>query len=234
MGGVAARYALAAAALAWGAGARLGRARLPRLLPLRRSARRRRCSALGSLLLSDALGAAARARSTPGSRSGSRRGAAHGDVRRHGIPDAQDHLELFPARLVAIVANSLGTLAVVWVAVATIRRRPLGNALILAGLAVAAAGSALSGLGATATAVWFALAVCLFYLGFTAGPGWGRRGVVNPDLEVEVRPGRVPRRPHASDSLAGPDALADVDARAERCAYSVRTPPAWATTTSSP
>jgi hypothetical protein len=98
----------------------------------------------------------------------------HGDFGGTAIPAAQDHLDFFPARLVAGVGNSLGTLAVAWVAVASIRRRPLGNGLILAGLAVAAAGSALSGLGATATAVWFAVAVCLFYLGFTAGPGWGR------------------------------------------------------------
>ena len=54
------------------------------------------------------------------------------------IPAAQDHLDLIPARLVAIVANIAGTLAVVAVAIVTIRRRPLGNGLILAGVAVAA------------------------------------------------------------------------------------------------
>ncbi len=44
------------------------------------------------------------------------------------IPAAQDHLDLIPARLVAIVANIAGTLAVAAVAIVTIRRRPLGNA----------------------------------------------------------------------------------------------------------
>jgi len=58
------------------------------------------------------------------------------------IPEAQDHLELVPARLVAIVGNSLGTLAVVAVALLTMRRRPVGNALILAGVACAARRSA--------------------------------------------------------------------------------------------
>ena len=63
------------------------------------------------------------------------------------IPEAQAHLAFFPARLVAIVANSVGTLAAVVVAAMGLRRRPLGNALILAGLVVAAIGSALAGLG---------------------------------------------------------------------------------------
>jgi hypothetical protein len=86
------------------------------------------------------------------------------------IPAAQDHLDFFPARLVAIVANIAGTLAVVAVAIITIRRRPLGNALILAGVAVAAAGTALSGLGAAKTAVFVAIAALLLYGGFTASP----------------------------------------------------------------
>ena len=60
------------------------------------------------------------------------------------IPEAQEHLDFVPARLLAIVGNSLGTLAVVVVALLTIRRRPVGNALILAGVAAAAAGSALA------------------------------------------------------------------------------------------
>jgi hypothetical protein len=86
------------------------------------------------------------------------------------IPAAQDHLDFFPARLLAIVANSAGTLAVVAVAIITIRRRPLGNALILAGVAVAAAGTALSGLGAAKTAIFVAIAALLLYGGFTASP----------------------------------------------------------------
>jgi hypothetical protein len=86
------------------------------------------------------------------------------------IPAAQDHLEFLPARLVAIVANSAGTLAVVAVAIITIRRRPLGNALVLGGVAVAAAGTALSGLGAAKTAVFVTIAALLLYGGFTASP----------------------------------------------------------------
>ena len=43
------------------------------------------------------------------------------------IPAAQDHLDFVPARLLAIVGNSLGTLAVVGVALLTMRRRPVGN-----------------------------------------------------------------------------------------------------------
>lgn len=82
------------------------------------------------------------------------------------IPEAQSYLELFPARVLAIVANSLGTLAAVVVAVMGIRRRPLGNALILAGLAVAALGSALAGLGEAESAAFSALAALLLYAGF--------------------------------------------------------------------
>ena len=85
-----------------------------------------------------------------------------------GIPEAQAHLDLFPARVVAIAANSLGTLAVVAVALLTIRARPLGNALILAGVGVAAVGSALAGLGEAETAVFVALAAALLYGGFVA------------------------------------------------------------------
>jgi hypothetical protein len=80
------------------------------------------------------------------------------------VPAAQDHLDLAP-RVVAIAGNSLGTLAVVAVALATFRRRPLGNALILAGIAVAAAGSAVSGLGVTAASGFALVAVVLLYLG---------------------------------------------------------------------
>lgn len=84
------------------------------------------------------------------------------------IPAAQDHLAFLPARLVAVVANIAGTLAVVAVALVTIKRRPLGNALVLAGVAVAAAGTALSGLGAAKTAIFVAIAALLLYGGFTA------------------------------------------------------------------
>jgi hypothetical protein len=90
----------------------------------------------------------------------------HGDLGGKSIPAAQDHFEFFPARLVAVLGNSAGTIAVVAVALATIRRRPLGNSLILAGVAVAAAGSGLAGLGVAATAAFIASGVALLYAGF--------------------------------------------------------------------
>jgi hypothetical protein len=86
------------------------------------------------------------------------------------IPAAQDHLAFFPARLLAIVANVTGTVAVLAVAIVTIKRRPLGNALVLAGVSVAALGTALSGLGAAKTALFVAIAALLLYGGFTASP----------------------------------------------------------------
>jgi hypothetical protein len=81
------------------------------------------------------------------------------------IPHAQDHLDLFPARVLAIGGNSLGTLVVVAVALATFRRRPLGNGLILCGIGAAAAGSALSGLGEAGVAAFLAAAAVLLYAG---------------------------------------------------------------------
>ncbi|MGH3010891.1 MAG: hypothetical protein ACRDLZ_04860 [Gaiellaceae bacterium] len=91
------------------------------------------------------------------------------------IPEAQDHLELVPARLLAVLGNSLGTLAVVGVALLSIRRRPVGNALIVAGVAVAAAGSGLAGLGVAETAAFIAAAAVLLYAGFLRAGG--RRAV---------------------------------------------------------
>lgn len=94
------------------------------------------------------------------------------------IPQAQAHLDLVPARVVAIVANIVGTVAVVAVALATLRRRPAANALILAGVAVAAAGSAAAGLGAAETATFMAAAAVLLYAGFLGAsgvrPSWPR------------------------------------------------------------
>jgi hypothetical protein len=82
------------------------------------------------------------------------------------IPEAQAHLDFFPARLLAVLGNSLGTLAVVAVALITLARRPLGNALILTGVAVAATGSAVAGLGVAGTASFIAAGVVLLYAGF--------------------------------------------------------------------
>jgi hypothetical protein len=92
----------------------------------------------------------------------------HGVFSGSDIPAAQDHLNFVPARLVAVAANTLGTLAVVVVAGATFRRRPLGNALIVLGVAIAAAGTALAGLGVAGTAAFALAAVLALYAGFVA------------------------------------------------------------------
>jgi hypothetical protein len=91
-----------------------------------------------------------------------------GDFSGSEIPDAQDVLDLWPARVLAIIGNSVGTLAVVGVAIATFRARPLGNALILAGIGVAGIGSGLAGLGIGALAPAILVAAALLYAGFVA------------------------------------------------------------------
>jgi len=84
------------------------------------------------------------------------------------IPEAQEHLALFPARVLAILGNTAGSLALVLVALRGLRRRPVGNSLLLAGFLVAAAGSAVAGLGAAETAIFVAIAACLLYAGTAA------------------------------------------------------------------
>jgi hypothetical protein len=126
----------------------------------------------------------------------------HGRIAGSEIPEAQEHLEFFPARLTAIVGNSLGTLAVVVVAVATIRGRPLGNALILAGVAVAALGSALFGLGVAGSAASLALAAALLYGGFVVRPA--SRPQPHPHPERDDREDRA-----ALDDQAGRAPMAE-------------------------
>lgn len=92
----------------------------------------------------------------------------HGGFALHGIPAAQDHLGFLPARLLALMANVLGTLAVVVVALRSFRRRPFGNGLIVAGVAAAATGSGLAGLGAAGSALGIAVGAVLLYGGFVA------------------------------------------------------------------
>jgi len=94
----------------------------------------------------------------------------HGAFAAHGIPPAQDHLAFLPARLLAILANVAGTIAVVVVAARSFKRRPVGNTLIVLGVAAAAIGSGLAGLGAGGAAVGIALGVVLLYAGFTFNP----------------------------------------------------------------
>jgi hypothetical protein len=82
------------------------------------------------------------------------------------IPEAQDHFELLPTRVVTIAANVIGTLLAVGIALASIRRRPIGNTLIITGVIAAAVGSAVAGLGVAQTSLFVAVGVVLLYLGF--------------------------------------------------------------------
>ena len=84
------------------------------------------------------------------------------------IPDAAEHLAFFPARALALVGNVAGTIAAVGVALAGLRRRPVGNSLIVAGVVVAAAGSALAGLGEGGGAIFAAVAAVFLYGGFVS------------------------------------------------------------------
>jgi len=88
----------------------------------------------------------------------------HGAFGGSAVPRAQDHLDALP-RIVAIAGSSLGALAVLVVAGATLRRRPLRNALIVAAVAAAASASALTQTAVAAAAACFAAAAVLLYLG---------------------------------------------------------------------
>lgn len=162
-----AAYAVAAAAIAWGEAAGWDERAF------------RVYYAAGALLTAPLLGAgslllAGRRRAGPGALVyvGLAIGISlavpvHGAFAPHGIPAAQDHLAFLPARLLAIVGNAVGTLAVVVVALRSFRRRPLGNGLIIAGIAAAATGSGLAGLGAAGSAIGIAIGAALLYAGFT-------------------------------------------------------------------
>jgi hypothetical protein len=88
----------------------------------------------------------------------------HGAFASSAVPRAQHHLDALP-RIVAIAGSSLGALAVVVVAVLTLRRRPLGNGLIVASVGAAAAASALTQTAVSAAAACFAAAALLLYAG---------------------------------------------------------------------
>ncbi len=90
----------------------------------------------------------------------------HGSFDGTAVPRAQDHVDVVP-RVAAIVGSSLGTFAVLVVALGTLRRRPLGNALLVAAVAAAAAASALTQTAVAAAAACFALAAGLLYAGAT-------------------------------------------------------------------
>ena len=106
-----------------------------------------------------------------------------------GIPEAQEHLELAPLRIVAILANTVGTLALVGVALGSLRRQPLSNGLVLAGIALAAIGSAVAGLGVAPTSFFIAGAALLLYAGFATASGSRLTLSVLTDLTKGTRDG---------------------------------------------
>jgi len=175
-----AAYAVAAAAIAWGEAAEWD-ARSFRVYYAAGALLTAPLLGIGSLLLAGVRRAAPLGLVYAGLAIGVALAMpVHGTFPPHGIPPAQDHLVLVPARLLAIVANILGTAAVVAVAARSFRRRPLGNALIVAGVAAAALGSGLTGLGAAGSSLGIAVGVVLLYAGFVAPPAFALRRAAAP------------------------------------------------------
>ena len=163
-----AAYAVAAAAIAWGEAAQWD-GRAFRVYYASGALLTAPLLGVGSLLLAGVRRAAAIGLLYAGLAAGIALAMpVHGVFARHGLPPSQDHLALVPARLLAIVGNSAGTLAVLAVALRSLRRRPLGNTLIVLGVAAAAIGSGIAGLGAGGAAVGIAAGAVLLYAGFTA------------------------------------------------------------------
>lgn len=161
-----AAYAVAAGALAWGAADGWSEATF-RVYYLAGALLTAPLLGTGSLLLTGRRWASALALAYVGLAVGVAIAVPlHGEIAGSDVPEAQDVLAFWPARLAAILGNSLGTLAVVVVALATFRRRRLGNTLVVAGVAVAALGSGLAGLGVGALAPAVAVAALLLYAGF--------------------------------------------------------------------
>jgi hypothetical protein len=85
-----------------------------------------------------------------------------------GLPEPGDHLDLLPARALALVGNVGGTMAAVVVAWAGIRLRPLGNMLIVAGVVAAASASAVASLALWGGLVFTIAAAMFLYAGFVS------------------------------------------------------------------
>jgi hypothetical protein len=163
-----AAYAVAAGAIAWGEAAQWD-ARTFRVYYAAGALLTAPLLGLGSLALAGWRRAGGAALAYAGLAAGVALAVpVQGAFAAHGIPAAQHHLAFAPARLLAIAANVLGTAAVVAVALRSIRRRPLGNTLVVLGVAAAAAGSGLGGLGAGGSAVGIAAGAALLYSGFVA------------------------------------------------------------------
>ena len=108
-----AAYAVAAAAIAWGEAAQWD-ARAFRVYYAAGALLTAPLLGVGSLLLAGVRRAAPSASLYAGLAVGVALAMpVHGAFAAHGIPPAQDHLAFVPARLLAIAANALGTLAVV-------------------------------------------------------------------------------------------------------------------------
>jgi hypothetical protein len=86
----------------------------------------------------------------------------HGSFGGNDVPRAQAHVDTL-ARVVAIGASSAGAVAVVAVALFTLRRRPVRNVLVVGAVAAAAAASVLTQTTVAAAAACFALAAALLY-----------------------------------------------------------------------
>ena len=163
-------YAIAAAAIAWGEAAQWD-ARAFRVYYAAGALLTAPLLGVGSLLLAGVRRSASIGLAYAGLAVGIAVAMpVHGVFAAHGIPPAQDHLAFAPARLAAILANALGTLAVVVVAIRSLRRRPVGNTLIVLGVAAAAVGSGVAGLGAGGAAIGIAVGAILLYAGFTFSP----------------------------------------------------------------
>lgn len=161
-------YALAAAALAWGA-AHGWDGRAFRVYYLFGGLETAPLLGCGSLLLAGRRFALPLALAYAGLAAGIAIAMPlHGHIGGTAIPAAQDHLAFVPARLVAVAANTLGVAAVVGVALLTLRRRPLPAVLLVAGVATAGIGSAFGSLGAAGGAATIALGALLLYAGFVA------------------------------------------------------------------
>ena len=195
-----AAYAVAAAAIAWGEAAQWDGARLPRLLrerrapdgaaPRRRLARcsqasaarpRSACStpglAIGVALAMPVHGVFARAR-TP-----ARAGSPRASCRRGCSRSSRTRSERSRSS---------------WSPLRSLRRRPLGNTLIVLGVAAAAIGSGVAGLGAGGAALGIAVGAVLLYAGFTCPLGGRDR-----HREALLGDGAVPAD-RAHDQPCGP------------------------------
>jgi hypothetical protein len=164
-----AAFAVSAGALAWGAAAGWSEPAF-RVYYLGGALLAAALLGAGSLLLAGRRRAGLVALAYTGLAIGVALAVPVGEVSGTQVPEAQSVLDLWPARVLAISGNVLGTLAVVVVSVATFRRRPLGNALVVAGVLVAAVGSGLAGHGVGAMAPVLLVAVLLLYAGFVT-PG---------------------------------------------------------------